>query len=530
MPIPATSIDVVAETPASPPTSYADHVAEIIAAFTARKAEGKTFSPDDLVEPLIPGKAENAKVRAVAAALGVPPGDFDKAMRNLNIRNVLGFVPASAMPYVKAMVQKRRITARYNGTLSRDEEGIFDYRPSDDFAPLSRAAAEADRIPITDDVRKWGGDQIATWEKIKSKGSINLSEFVLDLRVLASELKLGIGRDEIGDAVAAWHADARSTRLFELVTHINAYERDLRVAREAAAQSLPALVEASFDTSTMTSAFIESVIRKFIWSVKRKMLGETVPYPLMPVILGKQRSGKSTWVKLFASPIAEASIGVDFGMITDHRNISIWRNFVMVFDEMAWASKSDIDAVKSVITNETLNLRVMRENHTEAVRQCATMIGTANAESLSELIRDPTGTSRFVSLRMLDHPDRDVINAMDWLTLWRSVDINDPDPMEEFRGDLEVLQEADREKTKIEEWLATIEPRFFLGGRLKSNRVISATDLYNEFRTWEDQYAPGAKTTIKAWGTEMSRSIRAERSPFIRRQSNRGAIYEWTGA
>ena len=275
--------------------------------------------------------------------------------------DVLGVLPETASEFVKVFIKREGITCRYNGILSQENE------PRD---------------------------------------SLGYHELQRNIRLLADELqmaKTGIGHPQINDAADKWYAEAQRARKQLVLSSIEwCGDEALRMSTHSA---LIALADKCFECSEGPE-FVAAVFLKFIHQVKRKMEGLPVCDHLMPVILSpKQGIGKTTFVERLTGPVGEVSIPVDFKQITDDRNIAMWRNHVMYLEEMGWASKADIESVKHIITSPTLTRRPMRMNHTEEVRQNATLIGTANVMAVSDLIRDPTGMRRFVGVVMRDDAD-----------------------------------------------------------------------------------------------------------------------------
>jgi hypothetical protein len=216
----------------------------------------------------------------------------------------------------------------------------------------------------------------------------------------------------------------------------------------------------------------------------------------------------------------------DFKQITDDRNISLWRNFVVFLDEMGWASKSDMDTVKNIISAPTLTRRVMRTNVTQEVAQNVTFIGAANATELAELIRDATGTRRFVSLTMIDKPDRSVINSIDWREVWQSVDHTAEDPMAPFKQLLQARQEAERIKTPVEDWVDHIDAKSFVS-RPNHRRFLSG-ELHTTFREFEDERYPGLlKTSLASFTREMKKLTKRDRARFSYIEDKGYILWEW---
>jgi predicted kinase len=235
--------------------------------------------------------------------------------------------------------------------------------------------------------------------------------------------------------------------------------------------------------------------------VKRKIDRMPVTDHLMPVILGAQGTGKSTLIRQMLKPINELWVPSDFKQITDDRNTMLWKNYAIFLDEMGWASKSDMDTVKNIITADTLNRRIMQTTKYNVVAQNATFIGAANANELADLIRDVSGTRRFVSLNMKTQADWQLINAIDWQEVWQSVDHAACDPMAGFRGVLGAVQEADRTKTPVESWLDSLNPKTSLTG-----------------------FKP---STLIGFGREMKRRCADETGRFIRSEKDNMAVFQW---
>jgi len=345
-------------------TSPREHCSatEIITDLARRHAAGEQIDADRCIAALGADQAGIRKVRDYAVrTLKVPAPEFNKAMQRKKAVDVLGVLPETASEFVKVFIKREGITCRYNGILSQENE------PRD---------------------------------------SLGYHELQRNIRLLADELqmaKTGIGHPQINDAADKWYAEAQRARKQLVLSSIEwCGDEALRMSTHSA---LIALVDKCFECSEGPE-FVAAVFLKFIHQVKRKMEGLPVCDHLMPVILSpKQGIGKTTFVERLTGPVGEVSIPVDFKQITDDRNIAMWRNHVMYLEEMGWASKADIESVKHIITSPTLTRRPMRMNHTEEVRQNATLIGTANVMAVSDLIRDPTGMRRFVGVVMRDDAD-----------------------------------------------------------------------------------------------------------------------------
>ena len=142
-------------------------------------------------------------------------------------------------------------------------------------------------------------------------------------------------------------------------------------------------------------------------------------------------------------------------MIEDSRQIELWRNYVLVFDEMAYASRGDISVMKEIITNVNgLTRKPLYTNNSQIVPQSATFIGTTN-KRLADVIKDQTGMRRFAELISQDAIVHDDINAFigagDITRLWQTVDEMKVSPLD---NDLLMGHSATQtELGEVEEWL-----------------------------------------------------------------------------
>lgn len=500
---------------ADPVAEYEADLVNFIAQFRLIAASGKRLHPADLMKGITPRHPSNGILRDFAKReLGISERDFAKAEHRAWVHGELGFYPETASSLVEGYVKARRITCAYNGILTRNEipyvetNGVRDY----DFDGL--------------DAETMAYVEYAVMPRFR--GTVQPSDLMRDIRVEARRLGLTFSDPALNDAGAKWVAEARAARLPEIIGSI--YTSPTVAAKIAARAALVELCAKWFQTETVTAEFCAAVLLKFMQQVKRKMLGRKVFDHLMPVFLGRQGQGKSTMIHEMLAPVAEVTIPADFAQITDIRNITMWSNFVMFVDEMARASKADIDTVKNVITAESLTRRPMGTNFTEEVRQNTTFIGAANATDLSELIRDPTGMRRFVALPVVDHPDWSASAGFDWFEVWRSIGVDEADPMRDHRATLREAQEETRDRSRVECWASSIDAHLWLNGALKSENRFTATRLFADFAAYEEQFFPGpARTSIKGFGMEMASAIANGRIPFKRVRATAGTVYVWTG-
>jgi hypothetical protein len=434
------------------------------------------------------GGRDDPKVRAWiktnATRLGWTVKEYEKALRNERIRMDLDTVPHNASELVEALVKRDKMSVLYNGLILNDKVPMLD------------------REGVSDDLTMELLEEEAFFQNPKDE---NVDEFCRKLRLIADTHKLPAPSERITDAVNQWITVSQRHRLQDLFFMIRGPILPKDQAR-AEALWLDIAHKLFVVTDECPDKFIVAVLKKFMQQVKRKIRGLPVRDHLMPVIVGTQGKGKTTFVQAMLAMIEELVLGVDFKMIEDERNIDIWKSYILFIDEMGYASKANVDTVKNAITAKTLTRRPMRTNTQVTVKQNATFIGCSN-KKLAQLIKDPTGIRRFISLLFSNEPDWEFMNQIDWRLLWESVDHEGADPIAPFKALLKETQEEQRELGRVEHWLDEFKPD--TSGEFKRclhNSRIQANVLFSLFREFEDEFYPGhMKTNITEWGLEMRR-------------------------
>ncbi|WP_171070153.1 VapE domain-containing protein [Methylobacterium terricola] len=451
-----------------------------------------------------------AWVKQNTTRLGWTVKDYEKALRYERIRKDLGAVPHNATELVEALVQRDKMSVLYNGLILNDKVPMLD------------------REGVSDGLTMELLEEEAFFQNPKDE---NVEEFCRNLRLIADTHKLPAPSERITDAVNQWITISQRHRLQDLFFMIRGPILTKDKAR-AEALWLDIAHKLFVTTPECPDKFIVAVLKKFMQQVKRKIRGLPVKDHLMPVIVGTQGKGKTTFVQAMLAMIEELVLGVDFKMIEDERNIDIWKSYILFIDEMGYASKANVDTVKNAITAKTLTRRPMRTNTQVTVKQNATFIGCSN-KKLAQLIKDPTGIRRFVSLLFSNDPDWTFMNQIDWPLLWASVDHEGDDPIAPFKGLLATAQEDQRERGRVEHWLEEFKPETSdTFKRCLHNGRIQASPLYESFVEFEETYYRGhMKTNITEWGLEMRRleeSGRNERFSWIGKVGGR-VLYAFKG-
>ena len=490
-----------------PQVQYQQHINEIVQALDDAKNAGLHINPQDYIKHLDP-VADNSQVAKWFHFHGLmTPTKFSQAMgglaRQQKIKQKLGFVPQNVNDFVASYVATHNITFNINGTINTpitiDLDGIVIDRFNKSETPEAEylyniAAARPD---TSEDLRR-------------------------NLRLESSVNQLGYSRSEIDDAVASWIADQSRRIRLNLFSAIK-YKKGRYTGPEG--QKKWADIERGcFDTSETSQGYAVAVLKKFIHQVKRKALGLPVTHHLMPVLTGAQEKGKSTFVTSFTSPLVDLLKNVDFKMVTDEKIIDIWSSSILFFDEMGGAGKSDAATVKNVITASTVTRRPMGSNSTIVVPQMATFIGCAN-ESLSQLFRDTTGLRRFGELVWLKDPDWSVLQNIDWIELWSSVDENGPDPIIEadMTSMLKAQQSLSRNQSPTEVWARERGPQ------VESFQKLTRPDrLYEDYLSWVTSKFPADKTCIQAFIRNLDNLIQTRDDiGWVKGRNKQGKAYKY---
>ncbi len=200
-------------------------------------------------------------------------------------------------------------------------------------------------------------------------------------------------------------------------------------------------------------------LKHMMWQVKRKLNGQKTKFEMMCVFTGGQGAGKSTALRdTFFIPLGDlAYTGADFSVLSDQRESRLFSDhYIIMFDEMSGAAKSDMERTKQIITSHILKQRRMGTTSHDYLPMNATFFGTANPE-LDTLIRDSTGMRRFyeikVDKRVFTEKRWPILKTIDAALMWAAVDGSaEESPIDQCAEELRNKQEDLRDKNPIE-WM-----------------------------------------------------------------------------
>lgn len=167
-----------------------------------------------------------------------------------------------------------------------------------------------------------------------------------------------------------------------------------------------------------------AAMRQIIWQVKRKLRGLDTSWEIMLCLYSKQGSGKSSVIGKFCAPLGMLYLAADdFSLFTDKFRIKDFGKYYLInLDEMGYAKRTDIDAVKRVITARVLQARAMRSEDEHRVTRNSSFVGTTN-RPVASMIKDSSGMRRFVEMRCRDQAYcaefGKKLNALDFQLMWQ---------------------------------------------------------------------------------------------------------------
>lgn len=322
----------------------------------------------------------------------------------------------------------------------------------------------------------------------------------------------------ISDAILVWEAEKHRS-IIKRAREIIKYDKKIcyQEDQDPISQFTRALVGEDCTDFKLHCA----VLKHFVWQVKRKLISMTVDYPICPIIVGKQRIGKSRAVENLINPLKTLSYQGNLGMFSkDNERFIFGRSFIIVLDECAKAQKADLESLKHTITTPTINYRPLFTNTTNTMHNVSTFIGTAN-KSISEMILDTTGLGRFHEIPACDNLDKKTIGGfaedfgIDYWALWKSVNENDKAPILEYKEQLEKKQEEIRPKTFVEQWL---EESDLVPNENDAVEEVSFKVLHQDFIQWLNLQNCKHPVYSSTFGKELKHYLNGKRK-------NKGIFY-----
>jgi hypothetical protein len=242
-----------------------------------------------------------------------------------------------------------------------------------------------------------------------------------------------------------------------------------------------------------------AVLSHWMWQVKTKMKQGSPSYHIMPIFFGKQEGGKTVALNKLIGPINNFRLNISLEQMTDDRYFkAMSENFVIVFDEMERADRTDIDALKKQVTIDFNDYRPLGTNSVFKVRQACSFIGATN-RPVAEQIVDSTGMRRFWQVDCMDKLDWNVLNSINYTAMWQGIDEN--------RVDGYILDKINEIRAKQQGLVAKEELQMFIESKsldsTKTGKKVTSEDLYREYKFWSQDN--GFKPMNNVWfGRKMA--------------------------
>lgn len=330
-------------------------------------------------------------------------------------------------------------------------------------------------------------------------------------------LDLGYQERQIMNALDDWKNTEKNMIVGRIVSELVYDDRWDEKAEEEWSKFINAITAVNVEET-------KTVMKHFFWQVKRKMFNKPVTDHIMPVFFGQQGIGKSSIIQQICGPLKEFTASTDFAAITDNRSHGLWKNYILVFDEMGRSTITNIEDIKRRITEESFIGRILGTNNDTHVINKSTFVGSTNRD-LGRLIFDDTGMRRFYQIDCLDKFDWTVTNSIDFKLLWRSIDENSPSKFKADRALYERIVAVQNSKRHI-----TLVENFLLDRKYSATEEkLTATEFFTEFQAYELQHTPRNEKNSTNFGKEvMDTFARIPGLVIEKGRSNKGAIYKIT--
>jgi hypothetical protein len=489
----------------------ADHNQETIIRAQLAKSKGIEFSIREFLDDLDIDFLTTNQKKQLAELCEIPVSKVNSALASHAnekvIIAVLGKKPGNEYEFVELQLAQWQTQMTYNEIYTVDTPYLLVVSGN----PSSTIVDQATLTTLSE------SEQIAI--KAADPKRLTLDGIFKKLILANVQLNLGYTERQIELGLEAWTQNAKNLIVAGAILKINPESYDeARAANE-------------WDTFIGVTAQDHlqeciAVLKHFIWQVKRKIVNDhnyPVLYHMMIVLYGAQGLGKSTWIKLFISVLADFAASTDFKMITDERNHDLWSKFILILDEMADSTRTNIEDIKRKITESSFSGRKMRSNNATQIINRSTFIGASNKD-ISRLIIDDTGMRRFfqINYRAPTNNEWEILNNIDYTLLWNSVDYRADSPLQtipELFDSIKSIQNSKRHVGLVEQ--------FLMDRTYQHHERIPAVDLYKEFQAFELTQRPRNEQTNTAFGKELMDVYKRIPGLSIDKwRSNRGNGYE----
>lgn len=423
--------------------------------------------------------------------------EIKQAMNHRKVIDSLGAYPDSCSEFINLYFKKQNISFDVCGN-------VIGHAITDDYSTKLQHEQERLNVLLDQSVEenyKPDIDKLRSELKILDNAAESYnSELTIDdlarkLRIVRDECGLSYNNQSITDCITETCNSTRNrirTQTYMRICHEDNHDYSSSDAE------WNKIVGGLFDTSIMSTGCTIASLKKFMWQVKRKMIGKQITNHTMVIIVGKQGTGKTTFVEQLLDPVREVANNTNMEEIVDNRNVDLFDYNVLFMDEMSRADRADIESVKNMVTAPKISRRVLHTSKTLSKKQNSVFIGCSN-KNLDQIISDETGIRRFVPLSFKNNPDWTVLNDVDFELLWKSVNELSNDPSDDYMNEIKDIQAEYRTKTTCEDWVIHLK-------RLDTTqKYVDGRKWYVKFQQFEEIYYPHRNTPYSVWDREMNR-------------------------
>ncbi len=256
-------------------------------------------------------------------------------------------------------------------------------------------------------------------------------------------------------------------------------------------------------TGTRDEMYV-NVMKHWIQCIKKKMRGDKVDYHLFPVFYGNQGDGKTTAIKRLLDPIKSLLLNLTVTQSLDPTYIGMYEEKAVVFfDEMDGTDKVSINALKRMITLETVDGRPPYGRKVEPVQQNCMFIGASN-RMIVEMIKD-NEMRRFVQIDSVARENKYMaeMDALNVLAIWQCVDESlDYVYYLESETSIKQHQLGLRTLTPVQHWIqeyGVIKPPLGDPGKW-----IAFDDIYHQYENWRNNNGYEYSTNHQSFGRQLN--------------------------
>lgn len=258
-----------------------------------------------------------------------------------------------------------------------------------------------------------------------------------------------------------------------------AHRADLLKSIECSTEDLSPLSDwVTAVTGTCDSLDLKAMAH-FVWSVKRKASGLQVGHHLMPVLYGRQGSGKSRAVERLLEPLKNFTLDLDLSQLEDKSFLSSFENNLVGFaDELAGAKRAEISTLKRIITASHFSVRKLYTSIVDKIPNNVSLIAASNRPVDSLIFDDEM--RRYYQLTTATRCDWVAINTLNIMALWRGVDEKRETG---YVGDESTLSQLRKAQTAL---ATSDDVSLFIDDVRASNTTLEilAQEFYKQYSHW----------------------------------------------